>query len=53
MTLNDELSNLMVLELVAPSRQQAMRLGRAYEERAEQLYNLIIDNLTAENDLAD
>ena len=53
MTLNDEVSNLMVLELVAPSRKQAMRLGRRYEEKAEQLYKLILNNLSEDNDLAD
>ena len=53
MTLDDEMSNLMTLEIVAPSRQQAMRLSRAYEEKAEHIYNLIIDGLLEENDLAD
>ena len=53
MTLDDDVSNLMVLELVAPSRQQAMRLGRQYEEKAEQLYKLILSNLSEDKDLAD
>ena len=53
MTLNDEMSNLMTLEIVAPSRQQAMRLSRAYEEKAEQIYNMIINGLLEDKDLAD
>ena len=53
MSLDDEMSNLMTLEIVAPSRQQAMRLSTAYEEKAEQLYNVIINTLLESKDLAD
>lgn len=45
MTLDDQLSNLMRLELVAPDQRQAVRLGRMFEKKAEALYNLVMNEL--------
>jgi len=54
MTLDDELSNLMTLELVAPNQRQAVRLGRMFEKKAEMVYNLTMaELLDAEDDLDD
>ena len=53
MSLDDEVSNLMTLDLVAPNRQQAIRIGRVFEEKAESVYNLILQGLLEEKDLAD
>ena len=40
MALDDEKGNLMTLELMAPDQQQAIRLGKLFEKRAEELYSL-------------
>ncbi len=40
MSLDDERSNLMTLELMAPDRRQALRLGKLMEEKAEDIYKL-------------
>ena len=54
MTLDDELSNLMTLELVAPNQRQAVRLSRMFEKKAEMVYNLTMaELLDAEDDLDD
>lgn len=54
MTLDDELSNLMTLELVAPNQRQAVRLSRMFEKKAETIYNLTMNELlTAEDELDD
>ncbi len=45
MQLDDEVSNLMTLELVAPDQRQAVRLGRMFEKQAEVLYNLVMNEL--------
>jgi hypothetical protein len=45
MTLDDETGNLMNLELMAPNRRQAIRLSRLFEQKAEQVYNLVIAEL--------
>lgn len=47
MTLDDPLSNLMTLELVAPDQRQAVRLGRMFEKKAENLYNMVMNELLA------
>ena len=47
MTLDDRLSNLMTLELVAPDQRQAVRLGRMFEKKAETLYNTVMNELLA------
>ena len=54
MTLDDEVSNLMTLELVAPDQRQAVRLARLFEKRAENVYNLTMTELlSAEAELDD
>ena len=40
MSLDDEVSNLMTLELMAPNQRQAERLRRLFEKKAEDVYNL-------------
>lgn len=45
MTLNDEVSNLLQMELMAPTQKQAYRLARAFTERAEVVYKTIMDQL--------
>ena len=52
MTLDDEMSNLMTLELVAPDQRQAVRLARLFEKKAENVYNLVMaELLDAEDEL--
>ena len=54
MTLDDEVSNLMTLELVAPDQRQAVRLARLFEKKAENVYNLTMTELLdAEDELDD
>ena len=45
MSLNDEMGNLMTMELFAPNQRQAVRLGRLFEKKAEELYNLTMTHL--------
>ena len=45
MALDDEVSNLMTLELAAPNMRQAVRLGKLFEKKAEQIYNLTMAEL--------
>ena len=45
MCLDDEMSNLMTLELVAPDNRQAVRLSRLFEKKAENVYNLVMTEL--------
>ena len=52
-TLNDELSTLMTLELVAPNQRQAVRLGRLFEKKADTVYNLIMMELLDEEEELD
>jgi hypothetical protein len=54
MSLDDEVSNLMTLELVAPDQRQAVRLAKLFEKKAENVYNLTMTELlTAEDELDD
>jgi len=53
MSLDDETSNLMTLELMAPDQRQAVRLGRLFEKRAEAVYNLVMAELLDEEENAD
>ncbi len=54
MTLDDEVSNLMTLELVAPDQRQAVRLSKLFEKKAEKVYNLTMNELLdAESELDD
>ena len=53
MLLDDEISNLMTLELVAPNQRQAVRLSRLFEKKAEIIYNLTMAELLEDEDEAD
>ena len=48
MYLDDEGGNLMTLELSAPDQRQAVRLAKLLEERAENVYGLIMMELLEE-----
>ena len=50
MALDDEVSNLMTLELVAPDQRQAVLLGKLFEGKAEGLYSLIMTDLLEDED---
>ncbi len=50
MGLDDDLGNLMTLELFAPNQQQAVRLGKLFEGKAEQVYNLVMAELLDDED---
>ena len=50
LSLDDEVSNLMTLELVAPNQRQAIRLGKLFEKKAETLYSLTMAELLDEED---
>ena len=50
MALDDELSNLMTLELVAPDQRQAVRLSKRFEKKAEIIYNLTMTELLNEEE---
>ena len=45
MSLDDEAGNLMTLELAAPNMRQAVRLGKLFEMKAEEVYNLTMMEL--------
>ena len=45
MGLDDEVGNLMTLELSAPGRRQAVALTKAFREKAEIIYQMIITEL--------
>ena len=54
MSLDDEMGNLMTLELVAPDQRQAVRLGKLFEKKAENVYNLtLLELLDEEEELED
>ena len=48
MSLRDEVSTLMTLELAAPSRRQAMHLSKLFEQCAEFVYKLVMQGLLDE-----
>ena len=50
MSLDDEVSNLMTLELVAPNQRQAVRLSKLFEKKAELIYNLTMTELLEEEE---
>ena len=50
MSLDDEQGNLMTLELLAPDRRQAMRLAKLYENKAEDVYKMVMTVLLDEED---
>lgn len=51
--LDDEVSNLMTLELMAPNQRQAIRLSRLLEKKAESIYNATMTQLLEDEDEAD
>ena len=54
MSLDDEMGNLMTLELVAPDQRQAVRLGKLFEKKAENVYNLtMLELLDEEEEMED
>ena len=53
MGLDDDLGNLMTLELFAPNQQQAVRLGKLFEGKAEEVYNLVMAELLDDEDALD
>ena len=54
LSLDDETSNLMTLELMAPDQRQAVRLSRLFEKKAEDVYNLTMSVLLdSEDELKD
>ncbi len=50
MSLDDEMGNLMTLELMAPDQRQAVRLGKLFERKAENVYNLTMAELLEDED---
>ena len=50
MSLDDDVSNLMVMELVAPNQRQAVRLSQFFEKKAERIYNLTMKELLSEDE---
>ena len=50
LSLDDETSNLMTLELMAPDQRQAVRLSRLFEKKAEDVYNLTMSVLLDDED---
>lgn len=50
MLLNDDNGNLLTLELLCPSAEQADRLIAAFRERPEKLYNTILLTLSGERE---
>ena len=53
LSLDDETSNLMTLELAAPNMRQAVRLSKLFEKKAEAVYNLTMAELLDEEDELD
>ena len=50
MSLDDEQGNLMTLELLAPDRRQAVRLGKLFEQKAEDVYKMTMTVLLDDED---
>lgn len=53
MALDDDVSNLMTLELMAPNQRQAVRLSRLFEKKAEIIYNLTMTALLEDESESD
>ena len=53
MSLDDEMGNLMTLELMAPDQRQAVRLGKLFERKAENVYALTMAELLDDEDELD
>ncbi|MDR0889495.1 MAG: DUF4364 family protein [Oscillospiraceae bacterium] len=50
LSLNDEVSDLLKMELMAPTQKQAYRLSRAFSKNAEAIYHTIMDLLLTDDD---
>lgn len=50
MSLDDDMGNLMTMELFAPDQRQAVRLSKLFEQKAETVYNLVMQELLSEED---
>ena len=50
MALDDEGGNLLTLELLCPSEEQARRMISGFRDRPEALYHQILAHLTAEQE---
>lgn len=50
LSLNDEVSDLLKMELMAPTSRHAHRLATAFEENAELIYRVIMDQLLTRNE---
>lgn len=50
LSLNDEVSDLLKMELMAPTQKHAYRLANAFSNNAEAIYRCIMDMLLVEND---
>ncbi len=50
MSLDDDLGNLMTMELFAPDQRQAVRLSKLFEQKAETVYNLVMQELLSDED---
>ena len=48
LSLNDEVSDLLRMELMAPTQKHAVRLASAFKENAETIYRMIMDQLLSE-----
>ena len=48
MRLDDEMGNLMTLELLAPNQQQANRLGKMFDKKAEEVFHHVMTDLLSE-----
>ena len=48
LSLNDEVSDLLKMELMAPTQKHAYRLANAFSENAENLYRMIMEQLLSE-----
>ena len=53
LSLDDGTSNLMTLELVAPNERQAVRLGKMFNLKAEEIYNLVMAALLDAEEMLD
>ena len=53
MALDDDGGNLITLELMTPDQRQAVRLGKLFEKKAENVYNLVMAELLDEEDSVD
>ena len=50
LSLDDDTGSLMTLELAAPDQRQAVRLGKLFEKKAEDVYSIVMMTLLDEED---